>query len=43
MGEPFLAILDFKIKKGLQSKFSPWRVGPNHGGASYVNNLKCPF
>ena len=28
--------------RGFKIIIFPCRVGPNHGGASYVTNLKCP-
>ena len=33
----------FSNSRGFKIKIFPWRVGLNHGGASYVTNLKCPF
>ena len=33
----------FSRSRGFKIIIFPWRVGPNHGGASYVANLKCPF
>ena len=33
----------FSHSRGFKIKIFPWLVHPNHGGASYVTNLKCPF